>query len=47
VAHALAAVFVPKKRKKTKPTRSSQVKRREQKSRRGEVKRLRRRVDDY
>ena len=39
------ALHVPKKRKATKPTRSSKIKRREQKSRRGEVKKLRGRVD--
>lgn len=39
------AFFVPKKRKKTKPTRSSQIKRRESKSRHAETKKNRRRVD--
>lgn len=43
--HVMNALHVPKKRKKTKPTKSSQRKRREQKSRRGEVKKLRGRVD--
>lgn len=47
VAHTLGAIFVPKKRKKTKPTKSSQRKRRESKARHGEVKRLRRRVDEF
>jgi len=48
LAHVIQALHVPKKRKKTKPTYSSQKKRREEKSRRGEVKKLRRRVgDDY
>lgn len=40
------ALFVPKKRKATKPTYSSQKKRVEQKSRRGEIKKLRRKVWD-
>lgn len=39
------ALHVPKKRKATKPTKSSKIKRREEKSRRGEVKKLRGRVD--
>lgn len=39
------ALHVPKKRKATKPTKSSKVKRRESKSRRGEIKKLRGRVD--
>jgi ribosome-associated protein len=39
-----SALFVPKKRKATKPTRSSQKKRIEQKSRRGEIKKLRRKL---
>lgn len=39
-----AALFVPKKRKATKPTRSSQKKRVEQKSHRGEIKKLRQKV---
>jgi ribosome-associated protein len=44
IAHVMGALHVPKKRKKTKPTWSSRVKRREQKSRRGEVKKNRRRI---
>jgi ribosome-associated protein len=40
-----AALHVPKKRKATKPTRASKVKRRESKTRRAEVKKLRGRVD--
>ena len=39
-----AALFVPKKRRPTKPTRSSQKKRVEQKSHRGEIKKLRQKV---
>lgn len=39
------ALHVPKKRKATKPTYSSKVKRRDNKTRRGETKKLRRRVD--
>lgn len=39
------ALFVPKKRKKTRPTKASQVRRRESKSRRGEVKKLRKKID--
>lgn len=45
-AQAVArATFVPKKRKATKPTKASKIKRRESKSRRGEIKKLRGRVD--
>ncbi len=40
-----AALHVPKKRKATKPTRSSKIKRREQKSRHSETKKLRGKVD--
>lgn len=46
LAHVVTALHIPKKRKKTKPTFSSQKKRREKKARRGEVKKLRRRVYD-
>lgn len=41
------ALHVPKTRKKTKPTKSSQRKRREEKARRGETKKRRQRVNDY
>ncbi|HMN68068.1 MAG TPA: alternative ribosome rescue aminoacyl-tRNA hydrolase ArfB [Bdellovibrionales bacterium] len=41
-----AALFIPKKRKATKPTRSSQARRVESKTKRGEVKKLRRKVWD-
>lgn len=47
IAHVTAALHVPKKRKKTKPTYSSQVKRRDSKTRRGEIKKNRKRIDDY
>lgn len=47
IQHLAEAFHVPKKRKKTKPTKASQVRRREAKSRRGEIKKNRRRVDDY
>lgn len=47
IAHVTTALHVPKKRKKTKPTRASKIKRREQKSRRKEVKRMRGRVKDF
>lgn len=43
--HVVSALFVPKKRKATKPTRSSKEKRHQKKSQRGEIKKLRRRVD--
>jgi ribosome-associated protein len=43
-AHVAAALHIPKKRKATKPTRSSQVRRRDEKSRRGETKKLRGKV---
>jgi ribosome-associated protein len=39
------ALHVPKKRKATKPTKSSKIKRREQKSRHSQTKKLRGRVD--
>lgn len=39
------AFFVPKKRKKTRPTRSSKEKRHESKSRRADVKKSRKRID--
>lgn len=39
------ALHIPKKRKATKPTFASKQKRRESKSRRGETKKLRRRVE--
>lgn len=45
--HLAEAFFVPKKRKKTKPTKSSQRKRRESKTRHSETKKNRRRVDDF
>lgn len=43
------AFFVPKKRKPTKPTRSSQIKRKDQKRQRGAIKAARSKVhsDDY
>ena len=46
--HALvaAAAYVPKKRKATRPTRSSQMKRLESKTRRGRVKALRSKIFD-
>ncbi len=48
LAHLVQALHIPKKRKKTKPTKSSQRKRRETKVRRGEIKKMRRRPsDDY
>ena len=43
-AFVASALHVPKKRKATKPTRSSQVRRRDEKSRRGEVKKMRGKV---
>ena len=45
-AHVQAALHVPKKRRATKPTRASQVRRRDKKSRRGEVKKLRGKIRD-
>jgi len=42
-----AALHIPKKRKATKPTRSSKIKKREQKSRHSQTKKLRGRVSDY
>lgn len=47
VQHLTDAFHVPKKRKKTRPTRSSLAKRRDAKTRRGEIKKNRRRVDDF
>lgn len=44
--HVAAALHVPKKRRATKPTRSSQVRRVDQKSRRGEIKKMRGKVRD-
>jgi len=44
--HVAAALHVPKKRRPTKPTRSSQVRRRDEKSRRGEIKKMRGKVRD-
>jgi ribosome-associated protein len=44
--HVAGALHVPKKRRATKPTRSSQVRRVEQKSRRGEIKKMRGKVRD-
>jgi ribosome-associated protein len=46
--HALvaAAAYVPKKRRATRPTRSSQMKRLESKTRRGRVKALRSKIFD-
>ena len=41
-----AAAYVPKARRPTRPTRSSQRKRLEAKTRRGQIKSLRARVDD-
>jgi ribosome-associated protein len=41
-----AAAYVPKKRRPTRPTRGSQVRRLEGKTRRGNIKALRRRVFD-
>lgn len=41
------ALKVPKPRKKTKPTRSSQRRRMDDKSQRGDIKQNRRRVKDY
>lgn len=43
-AFVASALHVPKKRKATKPTRSSQVRRRDEKSKRGEVKKMRGKV---
>ena len=43
-AFVTSALHVPKIRKATKPTRSSQVRRRDEKSRRGEVKKMRGKV---
>jgi ribosome-associated protein len=42
----VAATQVPKKRRPTKPTRASQQRRMDSKSKRGQTKRLRRSVDD-
>lgn len=39
------ALHVPKKRKPTKPTKAARAERRDEKSRRGEIKKLRGRVD--
>ncbi len=47
LGHLAEAFHVPKKRKKTKPTKSSQRKRRESKARHSEIKKGRRRVDDF
>lgn len=44
IEHVRNALHVPKKRKKTKPTKASKVKRRESKARRGEIKKLRGKV---
>ena len=44
--HVALALHVPKKRRATKPTRSSQVRRVDQKSRRGEIKKMRGKVRD-
>lgn len=41
------ALHIPKKRRATKPTKSSKIKRREQKSRHSQTKKLRGRVSDY
>lgn len=41
------ALHVPKKRRPTKPTKASQVKRRDAKSRRGEIKKWRGKVQDH
>lgn len=45
-AHVEGALHIPKKRRATKPTRSSQTRRKDEKSRRGEVKKLRGKVHD-
>lgn len=45
--HLEQAFHVPKKRKKTKPTKASRIKRREAKSRHSEIKKNRRRIDDF
>ena len=42
-----AAAHIPKKRRATRPTRGSQKRRIEGKKRRGEIKALRRKSDDY
>jgi ribosome-associated protein len=42
----VAATHVPKKRRPTKPTRASQQRRMDSKTKRGQTKRLRRRIDD-
>ncbi len=45
IEHIRLALHVPRKRKKTKPTKASRVKRRETKTRRGEIKKLRGKVE--
>ncbi len=45
-AHVAAALHVPKKRRATKPTYSSTLRRKDAKSRRGETKKLRGKVRD-
>ncbi len=40
------AIAVPKSRKPTKPTRASKIRRLEEKTHRGKIKNLRRRIDD-
>lgn len=47
IQHLEHAFHVPKKRKKTKPTKASRIKRREAKSRRSDIKKNRRRIDDF
>lgn len=48
LAHLGQALHIPKKRKKTKPTKSSKRQRLDHKTRRGDIKKMRRRPgDDY